>query len=238
MAFLLVYFITTQLGLLPGSLDRRMWQEASINPSRVMGEMVMALLAALVVLLILNELVRRLRRKSLPVIAFLLLLVVFWVASWRLLGIDKYALDIAKAAALPLVGYVLLSFGEMMLVMRTTMLDVMHEQYVLTAHAKGLSSSAVRERHVARNAIMPVLSGLVIRLPYLLTGAVMLERALNWPGIGTELFTAVGLQNILLVMGLILIIGVISLGARLSLDILQAVLDPRIRLEMRQVKGL
>ena len=238
LAFLLVYFMTTQLGLLPQSIDRRMWQEASLDPSQVMGQMVIALLAALAVLLVLNEITRRLARKSLPTGIFLLLLAAIWVASWRLFGIEKFALDIAKAAALPLVGYVLLSFGEMMLVMRTTMLDVMHEQYVQTARAKGLPAGAVRDRHVARNAILPVLSGLVIRLPYLLTGAVMLERALNWQGIGTQLFTAVGLQNILLVIGLVLVIGMISLGTRLLLDILQALLDPRIRLGMKVIQGL
>ena len=123
MAFLLVYFITTQLGLLPQSINRRLWQEASLHPNQVMSKMVLTLLIALAVLLILNEIARRLRRKSLPTAVFLISLVVLWATSWRLSGIDPYALDIAKAAALPLVGYVLLSFGEMMLVMRTTMLD-------------------------------------------------------------------------------------------------------------------
>jgi len=168
----------------------------------------------------------------------LLFITAAWVASWSLMGIYPYAVDIARAAALPLVGYVLLSFGEIMLVMRTTMLDVMHEQYVHTARAKGLPDYAVRDRHVARNAILPVLSGLVVRLPYLLTGAVMLERALHWEGLGTELFLAVGLQNIVLVMGLILVIGVISLAARLLLDILQVWLDPRLQTAAREVRGI
>lgn len=228
LAFLLVYFLSTQLGLLPRSFSSRLWIGAPVRISQVMLQMVLALLAVLAVILLIQGLFRRLTRRSVPTLVFLVLTTVGWYASWNMMNIAPYAVDIARAAALPLIGYVLLSFGEIMLLMRTTMLDVMHEQYVHTARAKGLTSTAVRDRHVARNAILPVMSGLVVRLPYLLTGAVMLERALNWEGVGTELFMAVGLQNILLVMGLILIIGAISLVARLLLDILQALLDPRL----------
>jgi ABC-type dipeptide/oligopeptide/nickel transport system permease component len=74
------------------------------------------------------------------------------MASWSLMGIFPYAVNIAQAAALPMTGYVLLSFGEIMLVTRTTMLDVMHEQYVHTARAKGLPDTCV-------------LSGLVVNYP-------------------------------------------------------------------------
>ncbi len=229
LAFLLVYFLSTQLGLLPRSFTNKLWQGAPTSISQIMLQMVFALLVVLAILLLIQWLVRRITRRSMPTIVLLLLTAAGWYASWYWMDILPYAVDIARAAALPLVGYVLLSFGEIMLLMRTTMLDVMHEQYVHTARAKGLTSKDVRDRHVARNAILPVMSGLVVRLPYLLTGAVMLERALNWEGVGTELFTAVGLQNILLVMGLILIIGAISLVARLLLDILQALLDPRLR---------
>jgi peptide/nickel transport system permease protein len=238
LAFLLVYFLTTQLGILPGAISRQLWRDAPLTTGQVMAQMVVLLLCSLAAVSIFQWIIRRLVRRSLPVVVFLFLTGAFWVAGWRLLGIFVYAVDIARAAALPLVGYVLLSFGEMMLVMRTTMLDVMHEQYVLTAQAKGLRSQAVRDRHVARNAILPVLGGLVIRLPYLLTGAAMIEKTLNWEGVGTKLFYAVGYQDIMLAMGLILVIGLISLGARLLLDILQALLDPRIHLGSGQLKGL
>ncbi len=238
LAFLLVYFLSTQLGLLPRLMSNRLWQEAPFSSSEIMMRMVLALLAVLAMIFLLNMIIRRVMRTALPAILFVLLAAIGWVASWHWGGILPYAVDIAKAASLPLIGYVLLSFGEIMLIMRTSMFDVMHEQYVHTAFAKGLTSQAVRDRHVARNAILPVLSALVIRLPYLFTGAVMLERALNWQGIGTELFMAVGLQNILLVMGLVLVIGVISLVARLILDILQVMMDPRIHLGAGQLKGL
>ena len=229
LAFLLVYFLSTQLGLLPRSFTNKLWITAPVRISQVMLQMVFGLLAVLAVVLLIQWLTRRLTHRSMPTPVFLMLAAIGWYISWSWMDLLPYAVDIARVAALPLVGYVLLSFGEIMLLMRTTMLDVMHEQYVHTARAKGLSSAAVRDRHVARNAILPVLSGLVVRLPYLLTGAVMLERALNWEGVGTELFMAVGLQNIMLVMGLFLIIGAISLAARLLLDILQALLDPRLR---------
>jgi peptide/nickel transport system permease protein len=238
LAFLLVYFLSTELGFLPRLMSDALWRNAPFHSNQIMLEMVLALCVVLGVVFILNFVFRRLTRRSLPVWLFLALVAAAWVASWNLAGRFTYALDIAKAAAIPLIGYVLLSFGEIMLVTRTMMLDVMHEQYVHTAFAKGLPGNLIRDRHVARNAILPVLSALVIRLPYLLTGAVMLERALNWDGVGTALFMAVGYQNIFLVMGLILVLGVISLAARLLLDILQAVLDPRVRFGTSQLKGL
>lgn len=113
--------------------------------------------------------------------------------------------------------------------MRASVLDTMHEPYIITARAKGLPDHVVRDRHVTRNAILPVLSALLIRLPILLTGAVMIEQSLDWEGIGTTLFFAVGRQDIFVVMGLILVIGTISLVTRIILDIVHAALDPRIR---------
>ena len=107
--------------------------------------------------------------------------------------------------------------------------DGLHDDYVMAAIGKGLPDPVVRDRHVGRNAILPVLSRLVISLPYLLTGAVMIEFAVGWPGIGTNLFFAVGQQDVNVAMGLLVIIGVISLGARLLLDMLVALFDPRIR---------
>ncbi len=113
--------------------------------------------------------------------------------------------------------------------MRTSMIDTLHEEYIQTARAKGLPENIIRDRHAARNALLPVMSRLVISLPFLLSGMVMIEQILKWDGIGSTLFYAVGMQNIPLVVGTFLVIGVLSLLARMVLDIIQAALDPRIR---------
>jgi len=236
LAFLAVYFFVTRLGLFTIGFTRSLWQSKPVTPSGVMWSMIISFSLILLALFFLNSMLQRITRRSLPSSALLILLLVAWLLSFFKLGILAYAIDILKAAALPLITYVLLSFGEIMLIMRTTMTDVMHEEYVHTAQAKGLPDYLVRDRHVARNALLPVISGLVIRLPYLLTGSVMIESSLSWQGLGSTLFYAVGRQNILMVMALAIIFGLISLVARLILDIAHAYLDPRVRFDTQLIR--
>jgi len=229
LVFLLTYFLVQKLGLVPPhSLQARV-RELEFLPEDIMTQMVFGLVAWASLLLIANALLYRWRRLRLPGWAIILLVVVCWVGSWWLAGIGVYAWNILLQAALPLLAYTLLSFGEIMVIMRTTMADTLYDDYVQTARAKGLPERVVRDRHAARNALLPVISRLVINLPYLLTGMVMVEEVLDWPGLGSSLFFAVGMQNVPLMMGLALVIGVVSLAARLFLDILQALLDPRLR---------
>jgi peptide/nickel transport system permease protein len=139
------------------------------------------------------------------------------------------AFNLVKLSWLAVVTYTLLSFGETMLIMQASMTDVLKEEYVTTAHAKGLPASVVRERHAVRNALLPVLSRLVISLPYLITGVVIIESSVGWPGMGTTMWNALYWQNMPVVMATVLVVGVLSLAARLMLDVIIAYLDPRIR---------
>lgn len=180
MAFLLLYFLITRLRIFSIELNRMLWRDAPVTSGAVMTEMVKWEIIILVGLVILTTLLKRLTRRSLPAFVIILVSIPLWVGTWRWLEIYPYALDTVRIAALPLIAYVLLSFGEITLLMRTTMADQLHEQFVLTARAKGLPDGKVRDRHVVRNALLPVLSGMVIRLPYLLTGAVMIEFSLHW----------------------------------------------------------
>jgi peptide/nickel transport system permease protein len=116
-----------------------------------------------------------------------------------------------------------------MVIMQSTMTEVMKEEYIKAARAKGLPERVVREKHAARNALLPVLSRLFISLPYLLAGIVIIEDSVNWPGMGTMMFTSLYWQDIPVVMGVLLMIGVLALIARLFLDVLTAYMDPRIR---------
>ncbi|HEY4666853.1 MAG TPA: ABC transporter permease subunit, partial [Anaerolineales bacterium] len=87
----------------------------------------------------------------------------------------------------------------------------------------------IRDRHAARNAILPVVSRLIISLPYLLTGIVIIEDVLEWPGLGTSLFNSLYQQDMPMVMAMFLMVGGFSLAARLLLEALLVVLDPRLR---------
>ncbi|MBN1956526.1 MAG: ABC transporter permease [Anaerolineae bacterium] len=212
----------------PG-LDRELWRDSPISPDVIAFRMFLTLLIATVLFVAIKALAQRYLRLRIPGLVVILLIAASAVGSWYVMGTEKMSLDIVNSAWIALVTYTIISFGETMLIMRSSMTDVMQEEYVNTAKAKGLPSHIVRERHAARNALLPVLSRLVISLPYLTTGIVIVESALNWPGIGTALWNSLYWQNMPVVMAILLIVGVLSLFARLVLDVLAAYLDPRIR---------
>jgi peptide/nickel transport system permease protein len=230
LSFLLVYFLVNKLDLFPTSMIRSsLFSSPEVGRGNVITLMVASLLALVIMLVASGALLGRHTRRRIPGGLLLFLIVIGWVGSWVAFGIFLPALGVLRQAALPILTYSLLSFGEIFLIMRTTIVDTRHEDFILTAKAKGLSDGQVRDRHAARTAILPVFSRLVISLPYLLTGIVMIEQVLGWSGIGTTLFFAIGMQNVPLAVGMVLVIGAVSLLARLGLEVLQAILDPRIR---------
>ncbi len=213
----------------PQSFTGQFWRFAPMPPAQIMIQMLLRLAVIIAALLAADGLARRFWRRGLPTPAFLALTAAAWAASLALTGWGEYALNIALQAAIPLIVFTLLTFGEVMLIMRTTMADTLHEEYIQTARAKGLPPRAIRNRHAARNALLPALSRLVTSIPYMLTGMVMIEDTLHWDGIGSTMFDAFSRQNIPVVVGALLMIGLVSLGVRLLLDVLTAALDPRIR---------
>ena len=233
LAFLIIYFAVWRLNI-PISMQGRPSFDAPKNSqAMVMTKMLLGLGLAFLLIFALNWLFRRWRRRPLADIVVFILILVFWSLSWFGFGIWEQIPGILRQISLPILTFVLLSFGEVMLIMRTSMMDTLHEDYVQTARAKGLSSRRVRDEHAARTALMPVTSRLMISLPFLLSGMVMIEEVMNIQGIGTTLFYAVGMQNIPLALGATIVIGVVSLLARLLLDVMQASLDPRIRITSR-----
>jgi peptide/nickel transport system permease protein len=107
--------------------------------------------------------------------------------------------------------------------------DTLAEEYITVARAKGLPERIVRDKHAVRNAILPVVSRLVMTLPYLMTGVVIIEDVFGWPGVGSALSGSLYQQDMPIAMAILLLVGVFSLMARLVLDILLAYFDPRIR---------
>jgi peptide/nickel transport system permease protein len=242
LAFLVVYALGLHIGLTsagsgvrlndPYAVLQKSWSKAgfTLDPSLVMLRMLLVMILVALIVFVLNEMERRRARTwRMPGWLFALLLAAGSLAGWFLVGIGPMAMLVAKAAALPILTYTLLSFGETMLIMRTNMADTKYEDYILAARAKGLPEHVVRDKHAARNALLPVLSNFVVSLPYLLTGIVILEQAVNWPGMGNALFRSMASQDMPVVMGMLVIVGLVSMLARLILDLASFVLDPRIR---------
>lgn len=210
-------------------LDKAPWLTANVQPNPVIIYMLASFLVSIAVFIRVGNLWERWTGLEMPGLILLILIPVWTAASWELMGIERLAIDIMKRAYIPLITYVLLTFGETMLIMQTSLREVRRSDYIQTARAKGLPVHIVRDRHAVRNAILPVLSRLVVSLPYLLTGVVIIESSLNWPGMGTAMWNALYWQNMPIVMNTLLIVGVISLLSRLFLDVAGAYLDPRIR---------
>jgi peptide/nickel transport system permease protein len=119
--------------------------------------------------------------------------------------------------------------GAVFRMTRAAVLDVAGRDHVRAARAKGLSPGRVLRRHVLRNAMIPVVTVLGLQLGSLLGGTVLVEYVFNWPGVSSLLFDAVNARDYTLVQGIVLVISVLFVALNLLVDILYAVLDPRVR---------
>ena len=114
---------------------------------------------------------------------------------------------------------------------RSSMLEVLGQDYIRTAHAKGLMARTVVVRHALRNAWLPIITVVGLQVGILLSGAILTETVFSWPGIGRWLVDAIFARDYPIVQGVTLIIALIFVVVNLSVDILYALVDPRIRFE-------
>ena len=117
---------------------------------------------------------------------------------------------------------------------RSSLLEVLNEDYVRTARAKGLSESSVIWRHAMRNAWLPVITLLGLQLGALLGGAVITETVFSWPGIGSLLVESIQKRDYPVVQGCVLLISLAYVVVNTATDIVYAAVDPRIRLGEEQ----
>ncbi len=173
---------------------------------------------------------------------FLALLLLFLLgAVWGLVPIGGFtstdfadlplwgkALDIAHHMVVPVIVLTTGALAALQRLMRGNMLEVLREQYVLTARAKGLPERRVIYRHAVRNAINPMITLFGFQLSSLLSGAALVEIICSYPGLGTVMLEAVRSQDLFLVMGSTMVSGVLLILGNLFADVLLAVVDPRI----------
>jgi peptide/nickel transport system permease protein len=112
---------------------------------------------------------------------------------------------------------------------RSSVLDALSRDFVRTARAKGISPARILLHHVLRNALIPVLTIVGLHMGTLLGGTVLVEYVFNWPGLSTPLLRAVEARDYPMVVGIVLVISGLFLLINLVMDILYAVLDPRVR---------
>jgi len=144
-------------------------------------------------------------------------------------GFLRKALDVAYHMVLPLGTLFLFHFGSYLLLMRSSMLVTLKEDYILTARAKGLTEKAIRNHHAAPNAALPVVTSVGLSLAFSINGGALAETVFSWPGIGRELVFAVSQNDYPLAQACFLLIALVVLLSNLTVDILYAYFDPRIR---------
>ncbi len=112
---------------------------------------------------------------------------------------------------------------------RSSMLDVLHQDYVRTARAKGLAEKAVVGRHALANAMLPVVTVVGLQLGFLLSGAVLTETIFSWPGMGQWVVDAIPANDIPVVQSAVLVFALVFVGVNLVVDLSYSWLDPRLR---------
>ncbi len=190
---------------------------------------------------------------SMPTFFFGLIMILLFSITFKQLGwlyLPSGNAEAVKAYAMPLLGKVvpgtvidkLLHMAMPVTVLtlfnvagwsrfiRTSMLEVLRQDYVRTARAKGLIERVVIAKHALRNALIPFVTIVVFSLPAAFGGAIITETVFNWPGMGRLYFDALGRQDYPVAMALLLITAVLTVIATLASDILYTIVDPRIRL--------
>lgn len=130
---------------------------------------------------------------------------------------------------LPVATLALVTLAEFSRYMRSSTLDNLGEGYVGTARAKGASEGRILYRHIMRNALVPIVTLLGLRLPHILDGALITEGVFNYPGIGRLFWKATQAQDYPVLIGVTLIVAIATVIGSLIADLLYAVLDPRVR---------
>jgi peptide/nickel transport system permease protein len=141
-----------------------------------------------------------------------------------------YFLDVLWHLALPLMASFIAFFGSWAYVTRNIVLNVLQEDFVNFARAKGLPESVVRRRYILRPSLPPILTNLILSLAFSISGYIITERVFNWPGMGSLYYNAIRALDEPVIFALTYIFTLVYIVARFVLEILYIVVDPRIRL--------
>lgn len=232
-ALMMVYLFGYKLDIFPIGkfLDPNIWSVAPVDANFVFHRMLVTLLlvsVALVILVFVSSKLDPAKRKPaswIGLLAILAAVALYWLST----GVSRFALDIVHHLVLPVLTLTLVNFAGTMLLTRNSMLETLREDYIVTAKAKGLPDKVIRDKHAARNAMLPVATSFILALAFVLDGGVITESTFAWPGMGKTLLTAAQTNDIPMVIGALVFTGTLALTGHLIADIIYALIDPRIR---------
>jgi peptide/nickel transport system permease protein len=140
-----------------------------------------------------------------------------------------YITDLLNHLALPFFVLTVSYLAEYSLIMRSSLMEVLGEDFIGTARAKGVRERLVRQRHAVPNALLPTMTVTILSLGYVLGGAIVIETIFSWPGLGRLTYEAIQTKDFALLQGLFLVFSVAVIFANLVADLLYSYLDPRVR---------
>jgi peptide/nickel transport system permease protein len=138
--------------------------------------------------------------------------------------------DVARHLFLPTLTYTIVYTGQYTLFMRSAVLDIFGEDFILTAKAKGLSTFEILRDHALRNAMLPTVTVVALNLGFTVAGTIEIETVFSWPGLGQAVVEAVDRQDYPMLQGAFLLLAISVILANLMADMLYFYLDPRIRI--------
>lgn len=141
-----------------------------------------------------------------------------------------YVKEVIQHMTIPVIVMVLLGVGSLTRYFRSNMIDVMKQDYIRTARAKGLKEKKVLFTHALRNALLPAITLVGFELPSLFGGSLIIEKIFNWPGIGQLYMSSFSLRDYPLLMGFTMFIAILTVIGTLLSDILYHIADPRVKL--------
>jgi peptide/nickel transport system permease protein len=165
---------------------------------------------------------------SMPTYWLGLMLIILFAVHLRVLpaaGADQGLVSLV----LPAITLALFSMGLVARQTRSAMLEVLGQDFVRTARAKGAPRSAVLVRHALRNALLPIVTTIGLQFGFLLGGAVLTETVFAWPGVGRLLVDSIGSRDYPVVQGIVLLLSLVFIVINLLTDLVYALVDPRIR---------
>ena len=233
-ALVMIWFFAAVVDLVPVNqfLTPLRWREAPFSANSVFGTIIWSTLALTIGLGVSMWASRKpdgLGKQRLikwgGIGVTLAIFLAFWLPNER----RVYATDISLHAFLPIFTLALVAFAGVMLITRGSMLETLKEDYILTARAKGLHPKTIRDRHAARNALLPVTTSFVLGLAFIIGGGLITDTVFSWPGMGELLLASVLTQDIPVAIGSLAMVGALALIAHIVVDVMYVFLDPRIR---------
>jgi len=142
-----------------------------------------------------------------------------------------YWADVGRHLILPTLTMAIVYTSSYILIMRSSVVEVLSEDYILTAKAKGLSTFQILRDHALKNAMLPMVTVISVTLGYVVAGAIQVETVFSWPGIGRLIYEAVVKRDYPVLQGAFLLLAISVIAANLLADLLYSVLDPRVQAE-------